>query len=93
MFAYSPEAKGRVERMNGTFQDRLVAELRLAGASTLTEANQVLRHFLPRFNERFAVPASQAGSAYRPVDPRTSAQVVRPRAPAGQRPGEEPPLG
>ena len=67
--AHSPEAKGRVERMNGTFQDRLVAELRLADTATLAEANEVLACFLLRFNERFGVPAAQAGSAYRPVDP------------------------
>ena len=69
VFAHSPEAKGRVERANGTFQDRLVAELRLAGASNLAEANQVLETFLPRFNERFGVPAAQPESAYRQPDP------------------------
>ena len=68
VFAHSPEAKGRVERANGTFQDRLVAELRLAGASTLVEANDVLSEFLPRYNTRFGVPAPQAGSAYRVPD-------------------------
>jgi transposase len=69
VFAHSPEAKGRVERANGTFQDRLVAELRLAGASTLAEANSVLESFLPRFNERFGVPAAQPELSYRPIDP------------------------
>ena len=69
VFAHSPEAKGRVERANGTFQDRLVAELRLAGASTLVEANTILQSFLPRFNERFGVPATQPESAYRSIDP------------------------
>lgn len=54
LFARSPEAKGRVERANGTFQDRLVSELRLAGASTIDEANHMLKEFLPRFNERLA---------------------------------------
>jgi hypothetical protein len=68
IFALSPEGKGRVERANGTFQDRLVAELRLAGASTLADANCVLEEFLPRFNERFGVPAAEAGSAYRQPD-------------------------
>ncbi len=68
ILAHSPEAKGRVERANGTFQDRLVAELRLAGACTLVEANQVLAQFLPRFNERFGVAAAQPESAYRSVD-------------------------
>jgi len=67
VFAKSPEAKGRVERANGTFQDRLVAELRLAGAATMEEANHVLWDFLPRFSARFGVPAAQPGSAYRPV--------------------------
>ena len=67
--SYSPEARGRIERLWGTFQDRLVSELRLAGACTLEEANQVLRDFLPRYNHRFAVPAAQPGSAYRqPVE-------------------------
>ena len=57
-----------MERANGTFQDRLVSELRLANASTLDEANDVLSKFLPRFNARFGVPATQAGSAYRVLD-------------------------
>ncbi|MFC1924554.1 ISNCY family transposase [Chloroflexota bacterium] len=69
IFARSPEAKGRVERANGTFQDRLVAELRLANASTLAEANRVLESFLPRFNQRFGVPAAQPELVYRTVDP------------------------
>ncbi|MFH1140563.1 MAG: ISNCY family transposase, partial [Chloroflexota bacterium] len=68
IFALSPEGKGRVERANGTFQGRLVAELRLAGASTLVEANRVLEEFLPRFNERFGMPAAETGSAYRQID-------------------------
>jgi hypothetical protein len=67
VFARSPEAKGRIERANGTFQDRLVAELRLANACTIEEANTILQEFLPRFNERFGVPATQSEPAYRPV--------------------------
>ena len=69
ILALSPQAKGRIERLWGTFQDRLVGELRLAGATTLEEANQVLWNFLPRYNARFAVPAAQPGSAYRPLEP------------------------
>ena len=61
----SPQARGRIERLWGTFQDRLVSELRIAGASTLEQANQVLWDFLPRYNQRFAVPAKEPGSAYR----------------------------
>ena len=56
IFARSPQAKGRVERTAGTLQDRLVTELRLAGATTIDDANRVLDDFLPRFNERFRVP-------------------------------------
>jgi len=69
VLAHSPEAKGRVERANGTFQDRLVSELRLNGASTIVEANLTLWDFLPRFNKRFGVPAAQPGQAYRPLSP------------------------
>ena len=67
IFALSPQAKGRVERMASTFQDRLVTELRLAGASTMDQANAVLQEFLPRFNQRFSVAAEQPETAYRPV--------------------------
>jgi len=63
--SFSPQAKGRIERLWGTFQDRLKSELRIAGAKTSKEANQVLWDFLPRFNKRFAVPAKEPGSAYR----------------------------
>ena len=65
IFALSPQAKGRVERMLETFQDRLVTELRLAGASTIDDAGLVLQEFLPRFNARFAVAAEQPEMAYR----------------------------
>ena len=68
IFARSPQAKGRVERMAGTFQDRLVTELRLASASTIAEAQTVLERFLPRFNARFAVAARQPAPAWRPLD-------------------------
>ncbi|MGB3715130.1 MAG: ISNCY family transposase, partial [Candidatus Promineifilaceae bacterium] len=64
--ARSPQAKGRVERLFGTLQDRLVKELRRSEASTLEEANAVLCNYLPRFNRRFLKPAAQPGSVYRP---------------------------
>jgi hypothetical protein len=64
--AHSPQAKGRIERLFGTLQDRLVKELREAGATTLAEANQVLLDYLPRFNARFSVSPREPGSAYRP---------------------------
>ena len=65
IYALSPQAKGRVERMGSTLQDRLVTELRLAGAATIQEANDVLQQFLPRFNAQFAVAAGQPEKAYR----------------------------
>jgi len=65
-----------VERANGTFQDRLVAELRLSGASTIIEANLVLWEFLHRFNERFGVPAAQSGQAYRPISLETDTDGI-----------------
>lgn len=64
--ARSPQAKGRVERLFGTFQDRLVKELRRVKASSLEEANAALSQYLPRFNQRFIKEAAQPGSAYRP---------------------------
>jgi transposase len=63
--AHSPQAKGRVERLWGTFQDRLCSELRLAGARTMAEANLVLIRFLPEFNRRFGVAPKDPGIAYR----------------------------
>ena len=64
----SPQAKGRVDRAAATFQDRLVTELRLAGAATITEAEEVLNSFLPRFNEKFGVQAEQSIPAYRRLE-------------------------
>ncbi len=63
--AQSPQAKGRVERLFRTLQDRLVVELRLAGATTLAQAQAVLESYLPRFNAQFAVPPSQEARAWR----------------------------
>ena len=68
--AFSPQAKGRVERLFGTLQDRLVSQLRLQQISTPEGAQQALQQFLPRFNERFAVKAETPGRAYRKL-PRT----------------------
>ena len=54
--------------MAGTSRDRSVSELRLAGATTIDQANAVLQEFLPRFNRQFRVPAQQAQAAYRSLD-------------------------
>ena len=69
IFARSPQAKGRVERAEGTFQDRLVTELRLADARTIDQATAVLQDFLPRYNARFAVQPEHRKPAYRPAAP------------------------
>ena len=53
--AHSPQAKGRVERMFETLQDRLVKELRLAGITTREEADKFLKKYIPKFNAKFAV--------------------------------------
>jgi transposase len=63
--ANSPQAKGRVERLWGTFQDRLTSELRLAGAKTIDEAKLVLTRFLPDYDRRFAITARDPEIAYR----------------------------
>ena len=68
IYADSAQAKGRVERAWGTFQDRLCSELRLHKISTPHGANHYLiEEFLPKHNRKFAHPAKEPGSAYRPV--------------------------
>lgn len=57
--AHSPQAKGRVERMFNTLQDRLVKELRLANITTMTEANKFLETYVPKFNAKFAVASAR----------------------------------
>jgi len=70
ILANSPQAKGRVERFNKTAQDRLVKELRLAGATTMEQANKVLQEkFLPWFNRRCAQPPASPNNAHRPLHP------------------------
>lgn len=66
IFAHSPQAKGRVERVFGTLQDRLVKELRLAGISDPEEANIfIAEKFLPAFNASFGVPPREEGDMHR----------------------------
>jgi hypothetical protein len=67
--AYSPEARGRSERMFGTLQDRLVRELADAAITTMAAANRFLTEvYLPAHNARFKVEASEPGSAFVPVN-------------------------
>ena len=63
--AYSPQAKGRIERAWRTCQDRLVSELRLARATTLAQANTVLARFCADYNQRFARPAADSARDFR----------------------------
>jgi transposase-like protein len=63
--ADSPQAKGRVERIFRTFQDRLVKDLRLEGITTIDEANDHLRYFLPKYTKRFAVKARKTDDLHR----------------------------
>ena len=63
--ANTPQAKGRVERMNGTLQDRLVKELRLKGISDIESANKFLPEFIERYNKKFAVEPASSVDAHR----------------------------
>src|SRR6266849_8253489 len=66
--SYSPQARGRVERLNRTLQDRLVKELTLHGVDTLEAANAYLRdHFIPAYNEEFTRPPADPASAFVPA--------------------------
>lgn len=67
--ANSPQAKGRVERANGTLQDRLVKAMRLAGISTIEQANAFLPGYLADHNRRFAKPAFDSRDLHRPLAP------------------------
>ena len=68
--AWSPQAKGRIERLWGTFQDRLVVTLRLAGAKTLEQAREVLKGFLPHYNRRFCVLPRKEQAVFRKAPPK-----------------------
>jgi transposase len=67
--ALSPQAKGRIERLFGTLQDRLIAELGLQGVQIVEAANRFLKTFIPRFNRRFAVCPRESEKAWRKVPP------------------------
>ena len=74
--SYSPEARGRIERLF-TLQGRLPQELRLAGIAAMDEANRYIAEtFLPAFNDRFSVPAAGAGSAFLPYVGRALADIL-----------------
>ena len=65
ILASTPQAKGKIERLWNTFQDRLIAELRFYGINTIPKANDFLQNnFIPRFNKNFSYPARESKKAY-----------------------------
>ena len=75
--AYSPEARGRSERINETLQGRLPNELRLHGIKSMEDANRFLKEiYIRQFNKRFAVKAEQSGSAFVPVKAHINLDLV-----------------
>jgi SMC interacting uncharacterized protein involved in chromosome segregation len=62
---HSPQAKGRIERLFHTFQDRVVKEMRLKGVSTIPEANRFLSSYLPVYNRRFSVMPKEKEDLHR----------------------------
>ena len=66
ILAYLPQAKGRIERLFHTFQDRVIKEMRLAEVSTLEVANRFLAGYLPMYNQRFSVSPAQTADLHRP---------------------------
>jgi transposase len=74
--ARTAQAKGRIERLWRTFQDRLCSELRLAAATNLEQASHVLEQFLIQYNGKFPQPAKQALTAYRKLDRRLDLDYI-----------------
>jgi transposase len=68
--AHSPQAKGRIERLFRTFQDRLVKEMRLEKIASIEAANRFLKGYLPIYNKRFEVAPAKPGDLHRPAPPR-----------------------
>jgi hypothetical protein len=76
--AHTPQAKGRVEKMNGTLQRRLVKELRLNNISTIADANKFLKDiFIPKFNQQFAVVAKKKADLHRKLDEKKMKELDR----------------
>ena len=65
--ANSPQAKGRIERLFGTLQDRLVKELRLKGVNTIEDANRRLQCYLPIYNKKFSIKAAMTADLHRSI--------------------------
>jgi len=65
--AHSPQAKGRIERLFRTFQDRVIKEMRLRGIKTIEEGNKFLEEYLPLYNKRFSVRPREKEDVHRPL--------------------------
>jgi hypothetical protein len=77
ILAYSPQAKGRIERSFRTAQDRLVKHLRLAKISTMEAANQYLENeYWPEWNEHFASPVADLANHHRPLTPQMNLEAI-----------------
>ncbi len=67
IYAYSPQAKGRIERLFKTLQDRLIKEMRLMGIKSVKEANKFLKTYLPKYNKKFSLKAHKPEDLHMPV--------------------------
>ena len=67
IYANSPQAKGRIERLFRTFQDRIIKEMRIEKIKTIEEANKFLNCYLPKYSKRFAVKPAKQGDLHRPL--------------------------
>jgi transposase len=77
IFAHSPQARGRAERIHGTFQDRLVAELRLKGIQNHHQATRYLNEqFIPTYSRRFALKPENPSAAWRPLPPHVDMRTI-----------------
>lgn len=65
--AYSPQAKGRIERLFKTFQDRLIKEMRLANICNMEDANKFLKTYLPKYISRFSIPAKSPENLHKKI--------------------------
>src|SRR3990172_804615 len=74
--AYSPQAKGRVERLFGTFQDRVVKEMRLARVTNIAEGNTFLDGYLPEYNTKYAKEAAEKANFHRPIENKRALDTI-----------------
>ena len=76
IYADSPQAKGRIERLFRTFQDRLIKEMRLAGVKDIEEGNEFLEKYLPVYNKRFGVEPAKSDNMHRPIPKGTNLNKI-----------------